>query len=281
MYIGTYICNCRFLYISLDYKDTDTYIALVRLSLSLSEEYQVVRKDKNPPQKCFFEECYYTHWFRNIPTGPIVYMSKSNLHYNQKSTMVFLASSPNLEGIEFCLKEISQRDLLSTVLIMTRAVTIDEKEMVENRFNEMNENVMFFWLYNNYIENQNMMVWNRVIGLKGYDKAIVNKVEMNNQSRIKEEYDLQGLHLTSMSLSWFPYFHLFNCNNQGMSCESTGYLKQFMDSLGTLLNFTWESHREVDDNWGLVPQAGGGWDGVVGHVFNGTYQLSIRYTYIE
>lgn len=62
----------------------------------------------------------------------------------------------------------------------------------------------------------------------------------------------------------------------GTGCQSVGYLKNMMDSLGELLNFTWECHQEVNDNWGLIQNDMGGWDGVVGNIFNGTYQLSIR-----
>ena len=42
------------------------------------------------------------------------------------------------------------------------------------------------------------------------------------------------------------------------------------------MNFTWESHQEVNNDWGLNQYQSGGWGGVVGNVFNGTYQLSIR-----
>ena len=79
-----------------------------------------------------------------------------------------------------------------------------------------------------------------------------------------------------MSLSWNPYFLLSDCNDQGKQCKSEGYLKNLMDGLGTLMNFTWESHKEVNNDWGIVPNANGDWVGVEGNVLNGTYQLSIR-----
>ena len=263
------------IFVSLDYRDLDTYIAMTRLSLSLRENYQVVRKDKEPPQKCYFEECYYTHWFKNIPSSPVMYLSKTDMSYRDKQTLVFFASSVNSDHFEFYLKEISQRSILSTVLIMTNALTSQEVDVITSRFNMIEDNAMFFWLYRTH--NHTKTAWNRVISLKGYRKTIMNRVQINDDSKIKEEYDLQGLHLTSISLSWFPYFYIHNCNDNGTDCESVGYLKQFMDSLGTLMNFTWESHKEMNDDWGLSQQDDGSWGGVVGHVLNGSYQLSVRY----
>ena len=124
--------------------------------------------------------------------------------------------------------------------------------------------------------NNELLWWHQVIVLEGNNKAIINEVMFDDNTHIKESYDMQGSHILSVSLSWAPYFMLYDCNDQGYECKSTGYLKHFMDGLGTLLNFTWECHQEVNNNWGIVPNANGDWDGVTGHVSNGTYQLSIR-----
>ena len=64
-------------------------------------------------------------------------------------------------------------------------------------------------------------------------------------------------------------------------CHSGGYLAEVMDILGSMMNFTWETHQESEGNWGTKPSFGpanssGVWGGIVGSVFNGTYQLSIR-----
>jgi hypothetical protein len=112
--------------------------------------------------------------------------------------------------------------------------------------------------------------------LNGNNKAIINQVKFDDNTRIKESYDMQGAHLVSISLSWTPYFLLYDCNDEGKECKSNGYLNNLMDGLGALMNFTWECHQEENKNWGLIPDATGKWNGVMGHVLNGTYQLSIR-----
>ena len=99
-------------FVSLDYQDTNTYLTMTRLSLSLTGDYKVVRKNKSPPQKCYFEECYYIHLFYNVPTSPVLYLSNNDINYSKEKTLVFLVSTVNSEHIRYYLKEIAQRDLL-------------------------------------------------------------------------------------------------------------------------------------------------------------------------
>ena len=118
--------------------------------------------------------------------------------------------------------------------------------------------------------------------LHGNNKSIVNQMEFDSNGRLIEEYDMKGSHILSITLSWAPYFSLLNCSDDGQDCKSEGYLTDVMNSLGNMTNFTWESHSDIDGNWGTTVVSGpsnssGTWDGVVGHVFNGSYQLSIRY----
>ena len=54
-----------------------------------------------------------------------------------------------------------------------------------------------------------------------------------------------------------------------------------MNVLGDMMNFTWEAYRQESNNWGTKPISGpanssGVWGGVIGDVFYGKYQLSIR-----
>ena len=54
-----------------------------------------------------------------------------------------------------------------------------------------------------------------------------------------------------------------------------------MNTLGAITNFTWEVLRQKDDNWGTSPISGpanasGIWGGMVGDIFYGSYQISIR-----
>ena len=68
-------------------------------------------------------------------------------------------------------------------------------------------------------------------------------------------------------------------------CTENSYLGETMNILGDMMNFTWEVHRQRQGDWGTKPKYGpsnanGIWGGVIGDVFYGKYQLSIRYLLI-
>ena len=70
------------------------------------------------------------------------------------------------------------------------------------------------------------------------------------------------------------------------SGEENTYLGEVMNILGDMMNFTWEVHRQEHGDWGTKPihgpsNASGIWGCVIGDVFDGKYQLSIRYLFIH
>ena len=149
-----------------------------------------------------------------------------------------------------------------------------------NMLDNLSKNSMFYLAHQNQYR-ANEIVWYRVTTLTGYEKAVVHQLRYDSEGNVLKDYDMQGLHVVSISESWAPYFSLFDCTPDKRNCRSEGYLTDVMNILGTMMNFTWESHGEIDGNWGTTAMSGpsnssGVWGGVVGNVFNGTYQLSIR-----
>ena len=147
---------------------------------------------------------------------------------------------------------------------------------------KMAKNSLFYVVFQKSNNASYETMWYRIMTIHGSKKSIVNQLEFDPNGRLIEEYDMKGSHILSITLSWAPYFTLLNCSNDGKDCNSEGYLTDVMNILGNMTNFTWESHSDVDGNWGTTVVSGpsnssGTWDGVVGHVFNGSYQLSIRY----
>jgi hypothetical protein len=53
-----------------------------------------------------------------------------------------------------------------------------------------------------------------------------------------------------------PYLTLKNCNESGTRFASYGYLKDYTDLARKQLNFTYESHRDMTGNWGVLPISG-------------------------
>ena len=91
---------------------------------------------------------------------------------------------------------------------------------------------------------------------------------------------MQGLHIVSITLNWDPYFTLLDFTDNKY-CRIEGQLTGVMNNLGEMINFTLESHGEMNENWGTNAISGQSnsnkvWGGIVRNVFNGTYLLSIR-----
>jgi hypothetical protein len=119
-----------------------------------------------------------------------------------------------------------------------------------------------------------------IVMLNNVTRAVINPVTFNQFGQIKEEYNLQGIEMISMTLSWAPYFIIENCDEFGKKCDTSGFLADFMDGLGQILNFTWDSHAPPDGSWGVRPISGpfnksGIWGGAMGGVVNGDYALSL------
>ena len=130
-------------------------------------------------------------------------------------------------------------------------------------------------------------MWNQVLTLDHYDQIVINPLKFQQGNGIIiEEYNLQGLHLVSMTLSWAPFFTVSNCKEgkhpkgPNKNCEFSGYLYETMNLFSKGLNFTWESHAEPDNKWGTAPMSGpanvsGEWGGIFGYLMRHEYQLSI------
>ena len=77
-----------------------------------------------------------------------------------------------------------------------------------------------------------------------------------------------------------PAVTIGDCDDLGMNCKTHfGLYPDLIDAMGKLLNFTWEDHFQVDNNWGLQPVSGpanrsGVWNGIFGSVINGNYMFN-------
>ena len=77
-----------------------------------------------------------------------------------------------------------------------------------------------------------------------------------------------------------PQVRLDDCDGEGKNCQtSIGLYPDIIDEMGRLLNFTWENHKEVDGNWGVMPISGpynrsGVFGGIIGAIKNGTHMFN-------
>ena len=225
---------------------------------------------------CNSDGCVSKDCFRKLRCTQITHALIDDARVGELDTLVFLMLSYNELHFTLYLNKVAKRKVLSCTIIVVIELTPEQMESINRLVDDLGKNSMFYLIYLKENDSRWKTSWYRVITLSGYEKAIINVVQFNDDKMIKEHYELNGIHITSLSLSWTPYFLLSGCNENGKFCKSEGYLSNLMDELGRLMNFTWESHQEVNNDWGLNQYQSGGWGGVVGNVFNGTYQLSIR-----
>ena len=68
---------------------------------------------------------------------------------------------------------------------------------------------------------------------------------LNGSNTILEDYNLKGLKLTTISLTWVPFLTLKECDENGTNCKIIyGYIKDYMDALSKDLNFTYDAYLE-------------------------------------
>jgi len=70
----------------------------------------------------------------------------------------------------------------------------------------------------------------------------MNVLSFSPSGRVKEQFNLGGLKIESITLSWAPYLTLGNCDVEGKNCQTVeGLLADYMNILANMFNFTWET----------------------------------------
>ena len=90
----------------------------------------------------------------------------------------------------------------------------------------------------------------------------------------------QGMKLYGISLSWLPAIKIDDCDDNGKNCQTHfGLYPDIIDAISQLVNFTWEDHKEMNNDWGLTPISGPfnrsrTFGGVFGALINGDYMFN-------
>ena len=201
-----------------------------------------------------------------------------------QDSMVILASSFDSSNWGKYVQMMTDTKIMSSMIIMVGDLSPDKINVMRSLLENIRINSFFYWIYR---KSGNALSWNRVLTVDNYDQYVMNRLSFDPATGIiVEDYDLQGLNLVSMTLSWAPFFTVENCkegdhpNGPNRKCDSSGYLQETMDILSKNLNFTWESHKEPEGKWGTAPLSGpanvsGEWGGIFGYLMRREYQMSI------
>ena len=176
------------------------------------------------------------------------------------------------------LEHIRNHKIRKTILVFVDNNLDSNQECKLNHAlnNLVSGNAWFSLLY----QNSNMTKYRNIITLQNNTKTLVQDIKFDERNQILENYDLEGLKLYSNTLSWAHYFQISNCKDMhndemGKDCDMTGYLNDFMNAMGNLVNFTWTSHEPTDGSWGSMDDNGVWTTGPMGAVTKGEYHMSI------
>ena len=167
------------------------------------------------------------------------------------------------------------------ILVVAGKLNDSKVNHLRNVVNDMPFNAMFYQTHINEDEME-LPTWNQVISLQGYENGILNRIKFNAFGRIKENFNMHGMNIIGLALTWEPYFSMQNCTDMSLLCKKRSYLAETLDIMGEMVNFTWKALPPEDGSWGTKPISGpanssGVWGGMIGDVFYGNYQLAIRY----
>ena len=186
---------------------------------------------------------------------------------------VFLYET-KMDNMEDLLKIIGQTNVKESLLILDEPK--DDMSDLQGLVEEMKLNA-FFYLAIPEVDG-GIMAWYQVISLAS--GCVIDRISFfPNTLFVSDKFNLNGLEVTSTSLSWPPFYSMEDCNEEGCAI-SNGYLKDYIDILARRFNFTHVSYKDMDNDWGVFPKEGpfnlsGTWGGVMGDVVNNKFDMSV------
>ena len=182
------------------------------------------------------------------------------------------------DDIQVILRAIVQRKAKLSLLLCTTPIMNRE---LKKHLNILSAVGLFYMAV---INASGITSWYQIMALET-GSAVEELSFVKKSFLILESYNLQGLQIRSTTLTWAPFLTINDCNKMGLECKKNhGYLKDYMDLLARNFNFTLISHRNTDNDWGVIPKKGphnisGTWGGVMGDVINKKYDMSISTWY--
>ena len=171
------------------------------------------------------------------------------------------------------LEDIQNHKIRKTVLVFVDYFDFDEESKLNDALNNLvTGNAWFTLMYQDY---SNMTNYRNILSLSNNTKTLVQDIKLTERNQMVENHNLEGLELYSNTLSWAPYFMISDCDDAGQNCEMSGFLNDFMNAMGKIVNFTWTSHAPIDGSWGTVNENGVWTAGPMSSVMNGEYHMSI------
>ena len=202
-----------------------------------------------------------------ISRMPLEQVNKGHKH--SFGVFIYKNEKDDLVG---CLSAISQRPIKTSLLILSEPWGIEEVNLMKEHLMKLQSATIFYITMPTV--NHTDMTWHQMISLRS-GSALKQLKFFENSSKIVETYDMNGLEITSSSLTWAPYLTIDDCNEHGLECvKNYGYLIDLMDRLALQFNFTYISQKNMNNSWWHFGTHGI-FGGVYGDVQSKQYDLSL------
>jgi hypothetical protein len=163
---------------------------------------------------------------------------------------VFIMDVENDE-VDTFLHAMTQAPVKSSVIGIKSLWRDFEEADFKNTLDNFKLNSLFYLA----VTSEQSVKWYQVITItSGY--AMTELQFSRGTFKIIEDYDLNWLTIYSISISRSPYLTFEDCDKSGKHCKHYGYLKDYTDVIAQKLNFTYESHGDIDGDWGTLPKSG-------------------------
>jgi hypothetical protein len=197
-----------------------------------------------------------------------------NYSFQLLDVQVFIFDVKNDNIITF-LHEIAHAPVRSSVIYIKYVWTQSEETYLKRTLMELKLDLLFYLA----VSSDDGVKWYQIVTLKSGYTMTQLKFSLDTFQMI-EDYNLEGLTIQSISTNDAPYLTIENCDQGGKQCKTDGYLKDYTDVIAQKLNFTHESHIQIDGDWGNVPKSGpynrsGEWGGVMGKIVDAEYDMSV------
>ena len=206
----------------------------------------------------------------------IARISMEDLGKGHKDSFGIFMFDSGKDDLVTYLKAIMLKQIKRSLLVISGPWDYMQVITIKRHLSDLQASALFYIAILN--DNSTYITYYQMISLKS-GSALSLLEFADNSSMMIEKYDMGGLKITSSSLTWSPYLTIDDCNEDGMDCaKNYGYLIDLMDKLAVKFNFTYVSHKNLNNSWfhiGPHGQYGGVW----GDVISKQYDMSLSQWY--
>lgn len=205
---------------------------------------------------------------RDLFLSSEIYVSwTSQFRACSKTNFDIYTTDNSLKHIENIKSELANLKIQSSMLLVVGSSN-DSLERIQASLRGYNASSLFYMGLLDKI-GLTEITYHQVITFPLVQRQVIQKLNLDGNAKIIENYDLQGVEITSESLNWHPY------TTYEPNGTTFGHLIDMTYYLSCMFNFTLRSTKEAHNDWGLQSEFREKFSGVLGNVIQGKVDLSL------